>query len=296
MQALEIDLPEIEDSSIDDIFTSMKTAWHKRAGHTFLRKDTLTCITHGAYDCEIYQAPDASLVGDKCPQCENELSAQREREAQAAAFAENNRRNLEHKLQSAAIPFRFKDRTLENYEITQGEKQAAIHAFCVQYAENFEKAIELGTSIILSGGVGTGKTHLSIGIAHHVIRSGYSALFSTVSSCVRRIRSSWRSDTETEMDAMRLFVKPDLLILDEVGLQSGSDNEHQILFEILNARYEQCLPTILLTNLPLRDDVQGSTVVRKGLQSYIGERLLDRMREGGGKAFTFDWKSDRAGR
>lgn len=295
MQAREIDL-DTEATSIDDVFTSMKSAWHKRAGHVFLRNATLTCAEHGDYDCEIYQAADRSLVGDKCPECEAERSAQREREEQAAALAEYNRRIIEDKLQSAAIPLRFKGRTLENYEITQGEKQAAIHAFCVQYAENFEKAVELGTSLIFSGGVGTGKTHLSIGIAHHVIRSGYTALFSTVSACVRRIRSSWRSDTETEIEAMRLFVKPNLLILDEVGLQSGSDNEHQILFEILNARYEQCLPTMLLTNLPLRDDVQGGTVVRKGLQSYIGERLLDRMREGGGKAFTFDWKSDRAGR
>lgn len=278
------------------VITDMMDAYHRRAGHTFLRADTLKCDRHGKYDCRLYQGEDGEIFGGKCPDCHAEDERKRSEQEASQMAIEHQQRMLERRIGNAAIPLRFLERTLENYEITEGEKQKAIHDFCTGYAADFDKASNTGASIIFSGGVGTGKTHLSIGIASKILRDGYTARYATVSSCVRRVRASWRSDTETEDDAIRLFSVPDLLILDEVGLQSGSDNEHQILFEILNARYEDCQPTILITNLPLRDDVRDGVVVAKGLQSYIGDRLLDRMREGGGKAFTLDWKSGRAGR
>ena len=45
------------------------------------------------------------------------------------------------------------------------------------------------------------------------------------------------------------FIRPDLLILDEVGVQFGSETEKMILFEIINGRYEQLKPTIVISNL-----------------------------------------------
>lgn len=270
--------------------------FHARAGNVFVRDAVVQCEKHGESQTKIYQSKDGAMIGTRCGQCLIDEAKAREDEQVRIEAVERSNRMLESALNGAMIPERFKTRTLDNYEADSGEKQAAVLEFCRQYAENFDKAMELGTSVIFSGGVGTGKTHLSIGIAHKVIASGYTAVFSTVSGMVRRIRSSWRAEDETESDAMNIFVRPKLLILDEVGIQSGSDNEHQILFEILNSRYERCRPTILLTNLPIRDHVENGIVTKKGLQSFIGDRLLDRMREGGGKAFTFDWQSGRIGR
>ena len=73
---------------------------------------------------------------------------------------------------------------------------------------------------------------------------------------------------------------PDLLILDEVGVQFGSDFEKQILFDVLNERYEKLKPSILLSNIP------GDQ-----LADYLGERVTDRLRENGGKMIGFDWDS-----
>lgn len=271
-------------------------SFHARAGNVFERDDVIKCERHGDTPTKVYRAPDGELVGLKCPDCLQEAAREREVEEARIEAAERARRRIENSMKGAMIPERFKSRTLENYEATSGGKQEAVLEFCKQYAANFDKALDAGTSVIFSGGVGTGKTHLSVGIAHAVIANGYTAIFSTVSGMVRHIRSTWRSEEETELDAMRMYITPSLLILDEVGLQSGSDNEHQILFEILNSRYERCRPTILLTNLPIRDQLENGVVTKKGLQSFIGDRLLDRMREGGGKAFTFDWQSGRIGR
>ena len=79
-----------------------------------------------------------------------------------------------------------------------------------------------------------------------------------------------------------MLCSPDLLILDEVGVQFGSDAEKLILFEIINTRYQDMKPTILISNLTLVE-----------LGKYIGERVVDRMREGGGAILSFDWDSYR---
>ncbi len=78
----------------------------------------------------------------------------------------------------------------------------------------------------------------------------------------------------------RLF--PDLLILDEVGVQFGSDTEKLILFDVLNERYERRRPTILMTNLTLEE-----------VADFLGDRIIDRLREDGGEFIPFDWESHR---
>lgn len=182
----------------------------------------------------------------------------------------------------AAIPPRFSTRTLANFEPQCDKSAKALHT-ARQYAENFTTALEKGQSMIFVGNVGAGKTHLASGIAHEVLKSGNSALFSTVLSAVRTVKDTYRRDSiKTESQAIMDLVEPDLLVLDEVGVQFGSDTEKLILFEIINGRYEHMRPTILLSNLDIA-----------GLGEYLGERVMDRLREGGGKMIAFDWGSYR---
>ena len=65
-------------------------------------------------------------------------------------------------------------------------------------------------------------------------------------------------------------------------MQYGSEFEKQILFDVLNQRYEQLKPAILLSNIPTEQ-----------LSDYLGERVTDRLRENGGVVIGFDWKSYR---
>ena len=73
-----------------------------------------------------------------------------------------------------------------------------------------------------------------------------------------------------------------MLILDEVGVQFGSETEENLLFDIINTRYEDRKPTILISNL------DGA-----GVKKYLGERAFDRIREDGGKLIPFTWSSYR---
>lgn len=240
-----------------------------------MERKAAQCAKHGAYEtCLLF-----GRVWSKCPQCVAEAD-QAEKDAQDRREAEARMHRLEALVARAAIPERFADRTLENYVAELPEQQRAL-AFAKRYAEGF--ASNQGRCAVFVGRPGTGKTHLACGIAHAVMRQGYTALFATVLQALRIIKDAWgRGALMSESQAIRQLVMPDLLILDEVGVQYGTETEKTLLFEILNARYEARRPAILLSNLETKD-----------MQAYLGARVMDRMREDGAVVTTFNWESHR---
>lgn len=195
-------------------------------------------------------------------------------------------------LQRAGIPQRFQHRTLEGYQAEQPAQQRAL-ALARRYATQFDEVLAKGTCLVFSGNRGTGKTHLACGIANAIMRCGYSALFASASELIRKVRSTWRKDSPlSEQAALEAFSAIDLLIIDEVGVQYGTEGEQIILFEVINRRYERLKPTIILTNLPLERPQDGQGGVRAmSLADYLGDRAVDRLREGGGRLVVFDWPS-----
>ena len=196
--------------------------------------------------------------------------------------AERRKARIETMLGHAAIPKRFLNRTLENYDTTLEGQQKA-HRAAVRYATEWRDNLQAGRSLIMCGNPGTGKTHLAVGIAKHIMDEGGTTLFTRVIDMIRTVRETYgRDSTRTERQVIAEYARPDLLILDEVGHQHGSDAERLTLFDVINARYEQCRPTLLITNLSL-----------SGLREYLDDRAQDRLREGGGRVLVFDWQSQR---
>ena len=97
------------------------------------------------------------------------------------------------------------------------------------------------------------------------------------------IKSTYNKNSyESESDVIEKYISTELLIIDEVGAQSGSDYEVNTMFRIINSRYERMKPTFLISNLSEED-----------LSEYIGERTIDRFYENHGAVFVFDWESYR---
>ena len=136
------------------------------------------CSEHGAYTA-------TNFLGEHwtgCPQCMEILQAKQEEESlQKAKEAELEREQLrwKAKINGAAIPERFRDRTLDTYIAkTSGQKKAL--DFSKEYAENFDQVMKEGRCAIFVGKPGTGKTHLAIGIALEIIKQKRSPVFVTV--------------------------------------------------------------------------------------------------------------------
>lgn len=241
-------------------------------------KKTEHCAKHGDYVSKNYLGG----IWSKCPSCATIEHQQRQAEAEKRE-REEKRADWARKVGQAGIPDRYRDRTLLSYFAETPGQQRALE-FATNYADNFDQVIATGRSALFIGKPGTGKNHLAIGIGLRIMnRDGRTVLFTTVMRAIRRVKDTWgRESRETESEAIAALTFPDLLILDEIGVQFGSETEKLILFDILNERYEKRKPTILISN-------EFLDVVR----AYLGGRIFDRLREDGGEVVVFDWESYR---
>ncbi|MGE8630429.1 ATP-binding protein [Achromobacter denitrificans] len=235
------------------------------------------CDRHGDYTAFTYREHTSG-----CPMCMKEQQEREASEAHAKRLLELRQRRANELLGRAAIPPRFADKTLANF-VAHAQGPARALAVAKDFAADFSEFQKTGQSMVFCGGVGAGKTHLAVGICHEVIKQDCVAVFSSVIGAVRSIKETYRKGSElTEADAINNLVEPDLLVLDEVGVQFGSEAEKMYLFEIINGRYQALKPTIVISNL-----------AKEPLTEYLGERVIDRLREGGGRMVVFDWPSYR---
>lgn len=186
-------------------------------------------------------------------------------------------------LDDAGITRRFGDCEFENYLEINPEASRNLAA-CKRYAKNWPAVLEAGKSLVLTGSCGTGKNHLAVSLAKNIIRNHLARVEITdVMRLTRTVKSTWRHNADvTEESVLDHYSSLDLLIIDEVGVQFGSPAEMTILHEIINARYESVLPTILITNLPCEQ-----------LKEFISDRIFDRVTDGGRNYLVFNWTSFR---
>jgi DNA replication protein DnaC len=138
-------------------------------------------------------------------------------------------------------------------------------------------------NMILIGSVGTGKTMLTSGLVCDLRRAGKSPAIRRVIDIIRSMKNTWRKDSETTEDQLiHRLVSLDLLVIDEIGVQFGSDTEKMFIFDIIDGRYNKMKPTILISNLTMQ-----------GIKECIGDRCVDRLRGDGGKVIAFDFESQR---
>ena len=186
---------------------------------------------------------------------------------------------LNAKLQTAAIPRRFLNRCLENFTVSEAW-QEAVFAKVKSYVDNIDENLANGVCIVMCGRPGTGKTHLAIGIAQVVIAKQKTAIYTTVGDLIRRIRDTYGKGGTLERQ--QVYETCDLLIVDEIGVQANTQSELTQLFEIINTRYGEMRPTILLSNFGPEKIAQ-----------YVGDRVWDRLRENGGFCLPFIGQSCR---
>ena len=270
---------------VSTIFRGGRFEAHQRA----LRMGTgqIRCDKHGmvAVSYKPVEQEDGtySFALSTCKLCRDEAQAEAERSKAEARAKELRDRELQERLGQSNLPLRFQGKTFENFEAHCPAAADAL-AKCKAYAEDFDSVMERGQCLVMTGKVGTGKTHLAAAIANYLIQNRKEEpLFMGVSQVIRCIKNTWNKNSEhAESEVMQWFVEPDLLILDEIGVQFGSETEKMLIFEIINKRYESIKPTVVLSNLTLAE-----------IAEVMGERVVDRLREGGGIPLIFNWGSYR---
>lgn len=155
--------------------------------------------------------------------------------------------------------------TFENFQsrghIGLGPRQADSLELASNHARQYAQS--LNGWLLLQGGYGCGKTHLAAAIANFTVSLGVPTLFITVPDMLDSLRFAYGDPDETFEDRFDDIRSAGLLILDDFGTQNATSWAQEKLFQILNFRYINHLPTVVTTNL-LMEDMEGR--IRSRLQ------------------------------
>jgi DNA replication protein DnaC len=126
------------------------------------------------------------------------------------------------------VPRRFEGKTIEDFQDRHSQEKTKIKSLVKMYVKNFSKAMENGTSMILAGKPGTGKTHLAWGIVNELRKKMYTAALIMANSMTNAVKSTYSKDSGHRADeVIKAFSSMDLLIIDEVGVQVQTDSDSQ---------------------------------------------------------------------
>lgn len=148
-------------------------------------------------------------------------------------------------------------------ELSPRRQMEAVLRYCRAYARDFSAN---APSLILQGGTGLGKTHLSLAIANEAVQKGFGVIYGSAQNMATGLeRERFGKDGEAG-DTNRLLLGCDLLILDDLGTEFATSFVDAAIYNVINTRLMTNRPTIISTNLSFYE-----------LQKRYTERFLSRV-------------------
>jgi DNA replication protein DnaC len=192
-------------------------------------------------------------------------------------------------LQAAHIPARYEHCTLADFatDFTGAHRSLAASRLAAgRFVEEYplEK-----TGLLFIGPIGTGKTHLAVGIIQELVRSkGVPCLFCDYRELLKEIQNSYNASVQaTELQILRPVFESEVLVLDELGAVKPTEWVWDTVSHILNSRYNEKKTTIVTTNflnlppgeLQVSRGLSASEAARQAVRNEtLGDRITERMR------------------
>jgi DNA replication protein DnaC len=237
-------------------------------GKLEIRQVKTMCPLHGEYLAnQVWLSGQIKEISE-CPECFKLKQAQKAIEEEKAR-KEEAERNCKQRIVETRMPLEYQTKDFSTF-IQETDSQKAAFKLARRFVKGWEKAKAGGYGLLFLGSCGTGKTHLACAIMIELLKEyafSYPRYYKA-SEIFSSVRSTYQAGSTTnEEETLKFFSSIQLLVIDEVGVQKGSESEKRILFSILDNRVTSNKPTILLSNLG-----------PKALEELLGDRLYDRVR------------------
>jgi DNA replication protein DnaC len=234
----------------------------------------------------------AQPSSSECPLCSGTGWKTIEIPGKAKRVARCDCRNLtraERLLNNAKIPARYEHCTLGDFATDFGGAHRSLAGARLAAGRFVEEYPIEKTGLLLIGPIGTGKTHLAVGIIQELIRSkGVPCRFCDYRELLKEIQNSYNPSVQTtELEILRPIFETEVLVLDELGAVKPSEWVWDTVSHILNSRYNERKTTIITTNFPnlgpgeLQSARTGSAAeaARNATRGEtLGDRITERMR------------------
>jgi DNA replication protein DnaC len=186
--------------------------------------------------------------------------------------AETSRRE---RLDSAEIPERYRDCNFANFNDTGAALKHA-KEIAREFVDSYP-AVDSG--LLLVGPAGRGKTHLACAVLSELVTTkGVSGLYADFSDLLLRIQTSFRPDADASKESVLTpYSDVELLVLDELGASKPHAWVLDVLYNLLNTRYNRKRITIATSNF--EDEPDSASGEREKLEDRIGYRLRSRLYE-----------------
>lgn len=161
---------------------------------------------------------------------------------------------IKGRIEASAMGRLIEQQSFENFDLNYysydkkiHERMTAILAMAKNYVKNFAKRKE---NLLLIGPTGTGKTHISTAIASELIHEGYDVIYDSTQNILADFEADrFRNSYGREENKADKYLDCTLLIMDDLGTEFGNQFTLSALYNLLNARQNKGLATVISTNL-----------------------------------------------
>ena len=160
---------------------------------------------------------------------------------------------------------RFRSRSFATFRESPATSRAV--AMCRRFCEAV-KVDPKAQGLMLKGGYGTGKTHLAVAILRETAEAGIPGMFVVVPDLLGKMRASFdRKDGKAD-ELVTTAKNAPLLVLDDLGAENPRPWVVELVYVLINHRYEHMLPTVITTNYSGNE-----------LEAVFGRRIMSRLAE-----------------